>query len=239
MVQTVFITGANKGIGKEIARAIGAAGWMVLMGARDEHRGIAAAEELKAEGIEAVYLNIDLQDQESIHKAVEAIASRYPDLSLLVNNAAIPGDMHKPGCDFTIDELRDVMETNVFGTFELTRMLVPILEKNKGRIVNITIPIGMTEHFNPFAYKASKAALNAMTQTLGQNFRDAEKPLEIFGIMPGGTTTDLNGNSTGPYMQTPQEAGRLITDIIFDGKDHNGEVILHNGAVADYNYGLY
>jgi len=116
---------------------------------------------------------------------------------------------------------------------------LPVLEKNSGRIVNITIPIGMTDHFNPFTYKASKAALNAMTQTLGQNFRQAGKPLEIFGIMPGGTTTDLNGNTTGPYMQTAQQAGRLITDIILDGKNHNGEVMLRNGAIADYNHGLF
>ena len=135
--------------------------------------------------------------------------------------------------------MRGVFETNVFGTFELTRLLLPTLEKNSGRIVNITIPIGVTPYFNPFAYKASKAALNTMIQSLGQNFRDTGKPLEVFGIMPGGTTTDLNGNSTGPHMQTAREAGKLITDIILDGKNHNGEVILKGGAVADYNLGLF
>jgi len=135
--------------------------------------------------------------------------------------------------------LRSVFETNVFGTYALTRLLLPTLEENNGRIVNITIPIGMIEYFNPFAYKASKAALNTMIQTLGQNFRQARKPLEIFGIMPGGTTTDLNGNATGPYMQTAQEAGKAITGIILDGKNHNGEIILHSGAIADYNQGLF
>jgi len=117
--------------------------------------------------------------------------------------------------------------------------LLPTLEKNSGRIVNITIPIGVTDHFNPFSYKMSKAALNTMIQTLGENFREAGKPLEIFGIMPGGTTTDINGNSTGPRMQTAKAAGKLIAGIIFDGKNHNGEVILHNGAAADYIHGLF
>ena len=131
------------------------------------------------------------------------------------------------------------METNVFGPFELTRQLLPTLEKNGGRIVNITIPIGAAAFFNPFSYKASKAALNTMTQSLGQNFKQAGKSLEIFAIMPGGTTTDLNGNSTGPHMKTAREAGKLITDIILDGKNHNGQVINYNGAVADYNYGLF
>ena len=239
MERKVFITGANKGIGRYIAYEMGKKGWTVLVGARDERRGTLAAEELKGEGIEALYINIDLQKKESIRAAAQTIQSRHPGLCMLINNAAIPGDMKKPGFMFTTEELRDVMETNVFGPFELTLALLPILEKNNGRIVNITIPIGMTDHFNPFAYKATKASLNVMTQTLGHNFAQAGKPLEIFGIMPGGTTTDLNGNTVGPNMQTAQEAGRLITGIILDGKNHNGEVLLRNGAAANYNSGLF
>jgi len=239
MAKKVFITGANKGIGKQIAREMGKNGWAVLAGARDKRRGALAVEELRREGIEAVYIHIDLQKQASILAAVKIIQSQHPDLSMLINNAAIPGDMKKPGYEFTLDELRNVMETNVFGTFELTRLVLPTLEKNNGRIVNITIPIGMTDNFNPFTYKMSKAALNVMTQTLGLNFRQAGKAIEIFGIMPGGTTTDLNGNTTGPHMQTAEEAGKLITGIILDGKNHNGEVMLRNGAAADYNRGLF
>jgi len=239
MAKKVFITGANKGIGKQIAYEMGKAGWTVLAGARDDGRGAAAAAELRADGIDAAYINADLQKQESILAAVETIQSQHPDLAMLINNAAIPGDMHKPGYEFTLAELRDVFETNVFGTFELTRRLLPILGANGGLNVNITIPVGVREHFNPFTYKMSKAALNTMIQSLGENFRQAGKPLEIFGIMPGGTTTYLNGNSTGPGMQTAREAGKLITDIILDGKNHNGEIILKGGAVADYNRGLF
>ena len=239
MIKKVFITGANKGIGKEIAREMGRRGWTVLIGARDEGRGNAAVSELKSEGINAEYVNIDLQKGESILAAAETIKAKHSDLTMLINNAAIPGDMRKPGYEFSLDELRNVMETNVFGTFELTRLLLPVLEENHGRIVNITIPIGMTPNFNPFTYKMSKAALNAMTQTLGENFRQEGRRLEIFGIMPGGTTTDLNGNSVGPHMQTAPEAGKLITDIILDGKNHNGEIILKGGATADYNRGLF
>ena len=238
MGKKVLITGANKGIGRQIAVFMGKAGWTVLAGARDESRGLAAVKELKDEGIDAVYINIDLQNQDTVSAAAETVRSEYSDLSMLINNAAIPGDMRKPGYDFSLGELRDVMETNLFGTFELTRQLLPVLEENSGRIVNITIPIGVSESFNPFSYKVSKASLNAMTMSLGQSFKQAKKPLEIFGIMPGGTTTDLNGNSAGRHMKTPQEAGKLITDIIFDGKNHNGEVINYNGAAADYNHGL-
>jgi hypothetical protein len=78
-----------------------------------------------------------------------------------------------------------------------------------------------------------------MTQSLAQNFRQHGKPLEIFAVMPGATTTDLNGNSTGERFKTAEEAGKLIVGVILDGKNHNGEVINENGAIADYNYGLY
>jgi NAD(P)-dependent dehydrogenase (short-subunit alcohol dehydrogenase family) len=225
MAKKVFITGANKGIGKQIAREMGKTGWMVLIGARDEGRGLETVHEFQKEGINAEYVNIDLKNHITILAAADIIKSRHPDLNMLINNAAIPGDMRKPGYEFTTDELRDTMETNFFGPFELTRQLLPILEANNGRIVNITIPTGISGFFNPFAYKTSKGALNVMTQSLAQNFIKANKPLEIFGIMPGATTTDLNGNSTGEHFKTAEEAGKLITGIIFDGKNHNGEII--------------
>ncbi|KGL37883.1 carbonyl reductase [Listeria newyorkensis] len=239
MTKKVFITGANKGIGKEIAYQMGENGWTILLGARDASRGLAATDELKTKGIDATYVNIDLQNHETISAAVNTIKSEHPDLAMLINNAAIPGDMRKPGSEFTVNELREVMETNVFGTFDLTQQLLPTLEANNGRILNITIPIGMSDFFNPFAYKTSKAALNAMMQSFAQNFITAEKSLEIFGIMPGGVTTDLNGNMTGDFMKTVPEAGKLITDIIFDGKNHNSEIINFNGKTADYNGGLF
>jgi NAD(P)-dependent dehydrogenase (short-subunit alcohol dehydrogenase family) len=238
MANKVFITGSNKGIGKQIAREMGKNNWVVLIGARDKKNGLAAVDELRGEGITAEYLHIDLKDRAAISAAVDTIKSQHADLAMLVNNAAIPGDMKKPGYEFTSDELRDTVETNFLGPFELTRRLLPTLEANNGRIVNITIPIGKNDFFNPFAYKTSKAAVNVMTQSLAQNFKQTGRSLEIFAIMPGATTTDLNGNSTGKYFQTAEESGKLITSIIFDGKNHNGEVINHNGAVADYNYGL-
>jgi NAD(P)-dependent dehydrogenase (short-subunit alcohol dehydrogenase family) len=238
MAGKVFITGSNKGIGKQIAREFGKIGWIVLIGVRDEKKGLETVYELKEEGIKSEYIHIDLKHQETFLTAVNTIKSQHADLSLLINNAGVPGNMEKPGYEFTIEELRDTMETNFFGPFELTRQLLPTLEANNGRIVNITIPIGVSSFFNPFAYKTSKAALNVMTQSLAQSFKQTGKSIEIFAIMPGATTTDLNGNSTGKYFKTAEEAGKLITGIILDGKNHNGEIINHNSAVADYSYGL-
>ncbi|MDR3321974.1 MAG: SDR family NAD(P)-dependent oxidoreductase, partial [Synergistaceae bacterium] len=147
MPKKVFITGSNKGIGKQIAREMGKNGWSVLIGARDEDRGLEAVRELMGEGIEAGYLNIDLKNQKTISAAADIIKSQHTGIAMLINNAAIPGDMRKPGYEFTADELRVVMETNFFGPFELTRQLLSTLEANNGRIINITIPIGATDFF--------------------------------------------------------------------------------------------
>ncbi|MDR1765377.1 MAG: SDR family NAD(P)-dependent oxidoreductase [Lachnospiraceae bacterium] len=225
MTKKALVTGANKGIGKQVAAALGRAGWTVLCGARDPGRGEAAVRELRDAGIDAVFLKVDLLDMDTLRAAAGEIGSHHRDLRLLVNNAGIPGDMGKPGYEFSVEELRTVMETNFFGPFELTRLLLPVLEANGGRIVNVTIPTQLSEFFNPFAYKVSKAAFGTMTQSLGVDFRKHGKPVEIFAVMPGATTTDLNGNSTGRGFKTAAQAGQLIADIILDGREHNCEII--------------
>jgi NAD(P)-dependent dehydrogenase (short-subunit alcohol dehydrogenase family) len=235
MSKKALVTGSNKGIGKQIVRQLGQNGYTLLIGARDETRGLAAARELDNEGISAEFIRIDLLDGKSIIAAAELIKSQYADLSLLVNNAAIPGDMRKPGYDFTAGELRSVFETNFFGPFELTRLLLPTLERNNGRIVNMTIPIASSQYFNPFAYKTSKAAVNVMAQSLAVSFAAQSKTAEIFAIMPGATSTDLNGNITGDFVKTAEQAGKLIVNLILDGKNHNGEIINFDGILANYN----
>ena len=90
----VLVTGANKGIGFGIAKHLGLSGWQVVIGARDEQRATKAIGELKAEGIDVLgWVNIELKDLDGIDKAAKEINERYPELSLLVNNAGIPGDM--------------------------------------------------------------------------------------------------------------------------------------------------
>ena len=96
MAKKVLITGANKGIGKQIAREMGKHGWIVLIGARNESRGLETMAELNGEGIETIYINIDLQNQETILAAVNTIKSQHSDLDMLINNAAIPGDIENP-----------------------------------------------------------------------------------------------------------------------------------------------
>ncbi|MEJ8305135.1 SDR family NAD(P)-dependent oxidoreductase [Saccharibacillus sacchari] len=233
MTQTALVTGANKGIGFETAKHLLQAGYRVLVGARDQVRGEAAVNELQAFG-DAQLLLLDVADLSSIEQAVQTINAQYPDLSLLVNNAGIPGDMHKVGWEFDVEELQATHQVNFIGPFALSKGLLPLLIANRGIIQNISIPIEPLDFFNPFAYTTSKAPLNVMTKSWGRAFEKAQIPVRIFAVMPGGVTTDLNGNMTGDFMKTPAQAGKLITEFVLDGENRNGQVINYDGTPSVY-----
>ena len=146
----VFVTGANKGIGFGIAKHLGLSGWKVVIGARHQQRAEKAIGELEAAGIDVLgWVNIELADLNSIEQAAKEVSERFPELSLLVNNAGIPGDMGVDGVHTEIKELRETIDVNFIGTFALSKALVPLLVKNGGRIVNVTVPseIRFIRHF--------------------------------------------------------------------------------------------
>lgn len=233
MTKTALVTGANKGIGYETAKHLLQAGYRVLVGARDQTRGEAAVAELQAFG-DAKLLVLDVADLGSIDRAVATINEQYPELSLLINNAGIPGDMHRVGWESNVEELKETHQVNFIGPFALSKGLLPLLIANRGIIQNITIPIEPLSFFNPFAYAASKAPLNVMTKSWGMTFEQEQIPVQIFAVMPGGVTTDLNGNMTGDFMKTPAQAAELITGFVLDGENHNGQVINFDGTLSVY-----
>jgi len=234
MTNKVFISGANKGIGFETARQLGQQGWSILLGARSEERGLAAVEELNAVGVNAEWIKVDLNDVPTIHAAAEYIQVNHADLNVLINNAGIPGDMHKGALDFTSVELREVFDVNFFGNFEMIKAFTPILAPNNGRILNLTIPTVAKDFFSPFAYMTSKAPLNAMIGAFGLYYTKNNISVEIFGVMPGGVTTDLNGNMTGPFMKTLAQGGKVIVDLLTNGKYYQGKVLNEYGVAMDY-----
>jgi NAD(P)-dependent dehydrogenase (short-subunit alcohol dehydrogenase family) len=129
-----LVTGANKGIGLEIARQLARLGHTALVGARDAARGQAAVRQLQAEGLDAVFLPLDVTDQVSIDAAARAVEERFGRLDVLVNNAAVALDDAPPsGLDVAV--LRRTYETNVFGVFAVIRAMLPLLYKaDAGRI---------------------------------------------------------------------------------------------------------
>lgn len=226
MEKTVFITGANKGIGFGIAKHLGLCGWKVIIGARNEQRAEKAIGELKSQGVDVLgWVHIELKDLDGIDKAAKEITERYPELSLLVNNAGIPGDMSVDSQHTEINVIQETLDVNFVGTFALTKALIPLLSKNCGRIANITVPSEISPYWHPLAYVASKAAQNAMMGVMAIEFQQSGTPLEIFSVHPGPTTTDLNGNMSLPGFHDIETIGQKFAELICDGKNHQGEFI--------------
>ncbi len=225
-MKTVLITGANKGIGFGVAKHLGLSGWQIIIGARDKTRADAAIEQLTLLGIKALgWINIELSDQTNLAEAAQKIIDNYPDLSLLVNNAGIPGDMSVDSLHTEMDDIKKTVDVNFIGTFYFTKLLIPLLTKNHGRIVNITVPSEISPYWHPLAYVASKAAQNAMMGVLAMEFKQNNKPLEIFSVHPGPTTTDLNGNMALPGFHDIDTVGIKFAELINDGCSHQGEFI--------------
>jgi NAD(P)-dependent dehydrogenase (short-subunit alcohol dehydrogenase family) len=222
----VFVTGANKGIGFGIAKHLGKSGWQVIIGARDEQRAEKAVSELKSAGVDVLgWVNIELRDLASIDEAVKVINEKYAGLTLLVNNAGIPGDMSVNSEHTELSDIKETLDVNFIGTFALTKALIPLLAKNEGRIANVTVPSEISPYWHPLAYVASKAAQNAMMGVMAIEFQQSNTPLEVFSVHPGPTTTDLNGNMALPGFHDIDTVGQKFAELINDGQNHQGEFI--------------
>ncbi len=201
-----LITGANKGIGFETARQLGGQGMTVLIGARDEERGRKAEETLRAEGIDARFVQLEVTDGASIKRAAQWIESEYAHLDVLVNNAGIPTSAARGALasETSLDDMRAVYEVNVFGVVAVTNAMLPLLRRAPAaRIVNVSSEVGsIAGQANPESplaqmpasaqYPSSKAALNMLTVIYAKELRDT--PIKVNAANPGWTSTDFNNN---------------------------------------------
>jgi len=224
--KTAFITGANKGIGFGIAKHLGLSGWRIIIGARNQERAEKAIRELTALGIDVPgWVCVELADLASVENAARELNDKHPELALLVNNAGIPGDMGVDSLHTELSDIRETLDVNFVGTFALTKLLMPLLAKNHGRIVNVTVPSEISPYWHPLAYVTSKAAQNAMMGVMAIEFQQHNTPLEIFSVHPGPTTTDLNGNMSLPGFHDIDTVGEKMAELINDGQSHQGEFV--------------
>ncbi|MGI5153642.1 SDR family oxidoreductase [Microbispora sp. CA-102843] len=196
-----LVTGANKGIGYEIAAGLGALGWSVGVGARDEERREAAVEKLRAAGADAFGVPLDVTDDASVAAAAGLIEERAGRLDVLVNNAGITGGVAQMPTTADLETVRAAVETNVIGVIRVTNAMLPLLRRSASpRIVNMSSTVGsLTRQTTPgdgtgpiaVAYAPSKTFLNAVTVQYAKELRDTN--ILINAGCPGFCATDLNG----------------------------------------------
>jgi NAD(P)-dependent dehydrogenase (short-subunit alcohol dehydrogenase family) len=229
-----LVTGANQGIGLQIAKELAAQNFTVLVGSRDLARGEEAAKTIDGD---ARALQLDVTDQASIAAAAERVRKEFGRLDVLVNNAAITHTRRRPGQTVeeyakstrpsvvSLDELRAVFETNVFGVVAVTQAMLPLLhEVQAARIVNVSSGVGsLTRNSDPAfpyrsifgpVYPASKTALNAMTLAMAIELESTG--IKVNAACPGFTKTNLN-NYTG--TQTVEEGAREPVRLALLGPD--------------------
>lgn len=232
--QVALVTGANQGIGLQIAKELAAHGLTVLVGSRNFERGEAAAREI---GPDAHALQLDVTDRASIDAAANRVRNEFGRLDVLVQNAAISNTSKLPGesieeyakrtrpSNVSLNEVRAVWETNVFGVLAVYQAMLPLLrEAPHGRIVNVSSGVGsLTANSDPTfqyrsvfgpVYPASKTALNAMTVAMAIELESTG--IKVNAVSPGYTRTHLN-NYSG--TETVEEGAREAVRVALLGPD--------------------
>ena len=222
-----LITGANKGLGFEMARQLGQAGVTVVLAARDPQKGEAAAAKLRGEGLDAQFLKLDVTRKED-HKAAAAfLEEKFGRLDILINNAGVSAEPLGTGkvSTTTEDAIRRTFDTNFFAPVALTQALLPLLAKSDaGRIVNMSSILGSQTlqadpaspiyNFKSLSYDASKAALNSFTIHLAHELKDTK--IKVNSAHPGWVKTDM-GTDAAP-MEIP-EGAKTGVELALLGED--------------------
>jgi NAD(P)-dependent dehydrogenase (short-subunit alcohol dehydrogenase family) len=190
-----LVTGANRGIGREVARQLAERGLRVLLSARDGEKASAAARELaQSTGASVLPLALDVSDPQSIAAAAEQVRADPGRLDVLVNNAGIGSDFGVSGVDPNFAAIQRALDTNFYGAYRLTVALLGLLrESPHPRIVNVSSGMGGVAEMGGWSpgYRVSKAALNSMTRILSTELRDAG--FLVNSACPGFVNTDMGG----------------------------------------------
>jgi NAD(P)-dependent dehydrogenase (short-subunit alcohol dehydrogenase family) len=200
-VKTVLITGANKGIGHEVARQLAAKGFHVFIGARNAKAGRKAAEEIAKQRGKATFLQIDVVDNDSVTTAAREFSKIEDHLDVLVNNAGIIVEGDDAILEISDDLLRKTLETNTLGALRVTRAFVPLLRKSKApRVINVSSGGGQltggADGWAP-AYCISKTALNGVTVQLAA----ALPKFAVNSVCPGWVRTEMGGENASRSVE--------------------------------------
>ena len=242
--KVALISGANKGIGLETARQLGKLGFTVLVGARDVAKGETAVKDLKADGVDAIAVKLDVVNPADIAAITTLIQKDFGRLDVLVNNAGIQVEPDGFGrntvADVTTAQLEQTFATNLFAVVALTQSLLPLLKQAPAaRIVNLSSILGsQTLHADPgspiygfkaFAYDASKAALNSFTIHLAALLKDTN--IKVNSAHPGWVKTDM-GTDAAPMNVV--DGAKTEIDLATLGADGPSGSFIHMGETLPW-----
>jgi len=204
--RTAVITGASKGLGQAMALALAAEGARIALVSRDRAKLEAVAAQIEAAGGEAAVFTADVANEDQVRAAERDVLARYGSVQILINNAGV--NVRKPTPDFTLDEWRLVMETNVTAAFLMCRSFIPSMKGHGyGRILNMTSIMSHVSLPGRIAYSTSKTALLGMTRALALEL--AGDAITVNGVSPGPFATEMNK----PLMENPEINAQFLSSI--------------------------
>jgi NAD(P)-dependent dehydrogenase (short-subunit alcohol dehydrogenase family) len=199
-----LVTGGNRGLGFETCRQLAQLGISIILSARDISKGEKAAKQLSDIGLDVVFYQLDVSNQNDINHISEQIIQQFTRLDVLVNNAAILYDTWQNAINADLEIVNQAIITNLFGPWRLSQICIPIMKRNKyGRIVNVSSGAGSLHYMDGGggtpAYSVSKAALNALTRILASELRGTG--ILVNSVDPGWVATDMGGRGGRPVEE--------------------------------------